>query len=209
VPDQTEQMRPSSGVRWRPARTYTAASLPPKVRRWLLDEGSLTARLAGMGRGRFGVRRLSQAWELPLLSERIMLGIPGGQRALVRKVGLLLDSCMVVFARSVLPVRSLRGELGHLRHLENKSLGSILFAHANMHRSPFEVALVPPGNDYLPAGLQQELPAWGRRSRFVIGRSDLMVSEVFLQSFSPWPDAVGLQRARRGKVDAAIARATQ
>lgn len=209
MPDLIEHTPAQWGPRWRPARTWSAGSLPPQTRRWLLDEGSLTARLIGMNRGEFEVRRLSQAWKRPLLSERSLLALPAGQHALVREVGLLLGGCTVVFARSVIPLRSLRGELRHLRHLENRSLGSILFGHAGMRRSPFELALIQPVDRYLPASLQQEAPAWGRRSRFVIGSSDLLVSEVFLQTFAPWPADIGLQRSRRGKLDAAIVRATQ
>jgi chorismate--pyruvate lyase len=96
-----------------------------------------------------------------------------------------------------------------LRYLRNKSLGAILFSHPGMHRSPFELALLPGSSDYLPKQLQQSTPAWGRRSRFRIGRKNLMVSEVFLEGFSPWPDALPVHRSQRGKVDAAIVPPTQ
>ena len=48
------------------------------------------------------------------------------------------------------------------------------------------------------------MTAWGRRSRFTIGDKSLMVSEVFLQDFSPWPDTLPVHRSQRGKVNAEI-----
>ena len=207
TPNQTRHV--SGDPRWRPVGEYNAASLPHRQRYWLLDEGSLTARLTGLQRGDFSVRRLSQRWEQPLPSERRLLGMPLRQRGLVREVALMLGCQAVVFARSVFPVTSLAGELGHLRQLQNKSLGSILFGHPGMRRSPFELAHIPGDSHYLPPSLRQAVPAWGRRSRFLIGGRDLLVSEVFLEGFVPWQPAGSLRRSQRGKVDAAIVQPTQ
>jgi chorismate--pyruvate lyase len=94
------------------------------------------------------------------------------------------------------------GELTHLRHLRNSSLGAILFSHPGMQRSPFEVARMEGNCDYLPSQLRQSAPAWGRRSRFQLGGNSLMVSEVFLERFRPWPDRPPLQRSQRGRIAA-------
>ena len=78
-----------------------------------------------------------------------------------------------------------------------------------MHRSPFELARVPGNSDYLPPALHQDAPAWGRRSRFDITGKALLVSEVFLEGFSPWPALLPVHRSQRGRVDAALGRAGQ
>lgn len=209
MPGTDRHTHRTSDPHWRPANQYSTAILPARQRYWLLDERSLTARLIGLNRGAFSVRRLAQRWAVPHHSERHLLGMPVRQRALVREVGLMLDEQTVVFARSVFPVTSLQGQLAHLRQLHNKSLGSILFSHTGMHRSPFELALIPGDSDYLPPSLRQETPAWGRRSRFVIGDHGLLVSEVFLQAFVPWNPSGRTRRSQRGKVDAAIGRPKQ
>jgi chorismate lyase len=190
--------------RWRPVGRYTSAALPADLRVWLTDNGSLTEHLVACGRGEFRVQRLYQGWEVPLPSERRLLALPSRQLALVREVALLLDNTEVVFARSVFPVASLVGSLAHLRRLQNKSLGAILFKHPGMHRYPFELALMAGDSDYLPHSLQQSGPAWGRRSRFEIEGKKLMVSEVFLQAFTPWHAALSVHRTQRGKVSAAF-----
>jgi chorismate--pyruvate lyase len=120
---------------WQPERQYTASTLPPAMRYWLLDDGSLTNRLTVVGQGDFAVQRLAQSWQVPMPSEQRLLGLPLRQIALIREVALLVRGEPVVFARSVFPVSSLAGELAHLRKLQNRSLGSILFRHRGMHRS--------------------------------------------------------------------------
>jgi len=194
---------------WQPECQLTTAELAPACRRWLLDDSSLTARLIALGQGSFSVRRLLQAWQVPLLSERRLLQVAPRQRALVREVVLQLDQRPVVFARSVFPLDSLAGELGHLRRLGHRSLGAILFRYPAMQRSPFELARVAGDSSYLPAWLHQPEYAWARRSCFVIGGRRLLVSEVFLQSFRPWQATLSVHRSQRGKVCAANAPATQ
>ena len=185
---------------WRPIQRYTTAELPPVTRRWLLDDGSLTERLISAGQGAFTVERLTQDFAVPLPSEQQLLDLPARQTALVREVVLRLDGKAVVFARSVFPMASLDGELRHLRQLKNKSLGAILFSHPGMRRTPFELALIDGHSDYLPKTLQQAGQAWGRRSCFDLGGKRLMVSEVFLEDFSPWPGILPVHRSQRGRV---------
>ncbi|PLW70937.1 chorismate--pyruvate lyase family protein [Pseudohalioglobus lutimaris] len=191
---------------WRPQQQFSARQLSPDVRRWLLDDGSLTERLTAQGRGPFRVIRLKQGWQVPLPSERALLDLPQRQVAIIREVILQQGQHDVVFARSVVPIASLRGRLAHLRRLENKPLGAILFGAAGMQRSPFELARISTDSSYLPDALQgRQTTAWGRRSRFEVYGHCVMVSEVFLDDFEPWPALIPLHRSRRGKVATAIA----
>lgn len=194
---------------WRPVKQLTSGELPPACRAWLLDDGSLTGRLIDLNLGEFRVQRLYQGWEVPLASEQRLLDIPQRQLAIVREVALQLAGNTVVFARSVLPISSLTGSLAHLRRLQNKPLGAILFKHAGMRRSPFELARIGGDNEYIPTPLRQDTPAWCRRSRFEIDSRALMVSEVFLQGFRPWPAVLPVHRTQRGKVSAVIVRPKQ
>lgn len=186
--------------RWRPVERYLAHELPHGSRRWLVDDGSLTARLISLQRGVFSVQRLYQGWQVPLPSERRLLDLDERQIALVREVALRVGDTTMVFARSVFPHSSLTGSLGHLRRLQNRSLGAILFKHPGMHRCPFELARIPGDSPYLPAQFHQRDAAWGRRSRFELERAKLMVSEVFLDAFTPWPSTLPVHRSQRGRV---------
>ncbi|MEZ5568463.1 MAG: chorismate lyase [Halioglobus sp.] len=87
--------------------------------------------------------------------------------------------------------------------------GAILFSDPAMRRSPFELTQMPGNSDYLHPQLRQDAPAWGRRSRFDISGKALLVSEVFLEAFTPWPAGLSLPRSQRGRVSTAILPATQ
>ncbi len=208
TPEPTRR-RVASEPHWRLAERYTGGELSARCRAWLLDDGSLTGRLIELRQGAFSVRRLHQGWEVPLPSEQRLLDLPQRQVAIVREVVLRLDERSVVFARSVIPVSSLGGSLAHLRRLQNKPLGAILFRDPGMRRSPFELARLRGDSDYLPAQLHQAEPAWARRSCFVLQGHGLMVSEVFLQAFTPWDAVLPVHRTQRGKVTAAILNPTQ
>ncbi|MEM9757703.1 MAG: chorismate lyase [Pseudomonadota bacterium] len=193
---------PAPGPRWKPEERFPGPLLGP-VRRWLLDDGSLTQHLINTGR-RFSVERWKQHWTRPTLDEQRFLSMQQRERAMVREVVLRLDETPVVYARSVFPAQSLEGPLLHLRRLANQSLGAFLFARPDMRRSPFELALIPGANPYLPGALRQKSAAWARRSCFVVAGKRLLVSEVFLEGFQGWQAVMPLHRSRRGRIDVTI-----
>lgn len=157
------------------------------MRPWLLDEGSLTAHLVRASGGEFRVQLQRQHWGLPDHSERAALGLEARQVALLRETLLLVKEQAWVYARSVIPATTLSGSNRCLRSLGNRSLGSWLFNAPDMQRSPFEVALLQPGHSPVPGNLQRDFPLWGRRSRFEVHSAPLLVCEIFLPDFVPWP----------------------
>lgn len=168
---------------WQSHARIAPGVVPPGLRDWLLDEQSLTERLIRASGGDFRVQRLSQGWQRPLLSERRALGIAQGHWALVREVALLCHEHAWVYARSVIPAATLSGKLRRLRQLQNRSLGAMLFQQPGLTREAFELALLPTQSPYIHPNLRQDEPAWARRSRFVLNRHPLLVSEVFLSGF--------------------------
>ena len=175
--------RQSLDPNWLPLSGKGLRVLPADVRPWLLDEESLTERLIAASDGAFRVQRLSQRWRRPLLSERRLLRIPEGQWALVREVALHCHDEPWVYARSVIPAAALKGKLGRLRYLQNRSLGALLFQQPDLRRQRFEVAVLPPASPFIHPDLRQQSRAWARRSCFEIRGQRLLVSEVFLERF--------------------------
>jgi len=128
------------------------------------------------------VQVLQQGWGAPLLSERRVLDMPEGERAVIREVRLLCGNTPWVFARTVIPVRTLRGRERRLVHVGSKSLGAALFANPHLSRGEMEIARLTQ-NDLLfdhalAAGAVDEV--WGRRSCFMLRGKRLLVSEFFL-----------------------------
>lgn len=158
--------------------------IPSEISDWLLDAGSLTRRLQTRCPGPFKVQLLHQFYSRPGLSERRALAIPDYQRALIREVVLRIGNCPVVFARTVVPMKTLSGAQRRLAHLGENPLGAMLFADPNMTRTPMQVARINRGQSLYASAVscldEQPESVWGRRSVFFLGHKPLLVSEIFL-----------------------------
>lgn len=169
--------------RWRPARRYLRSAVSAGLWDWLLDGSSLTRRLQIACGDQFQVQVLRQRWGIPLAGERRALGIRQGGRALIREVQLLCGATPWVYARTVIPVQTLRGPQRRLAHLGSKPLGAALFADPNLGRGEVEVARIAAGEKVFAQALGEAISTeaiWGRRSLFWTGGAPLLVSEFFL-----------------------------
>ncbi len=171
---------------WRAADHVLRATLPRRLLPWLYDRGSLTLRLKQASGGDFRVQVLSQGWQRPLLNERLALAMRHQEYALVRQVLLICKGEPWVYARSVIPVRTMSGAGRQLAMLGNRPLGAFLFANNGVVREPMEIACVRPDemiyDDALAgSGLEQQ-KVWGRRSVFRFEQKPLLVNEFFLPS---------------------------
>lgn len=153
---------------------------------WLVDTGSLTARLKQYCQ-EFSVEILTEG-SYPLSDdERIKLNLTDNL-GFVREVLLKLDGVPWVFARSVMSLNSLTAPGAELDKLGNRSLGSVLFSSPDMQRSEIEIAEFDANSKvYKLAKSLSNVPQmtlFGRRSCFLLAGKSLLVAEVFL------PDAL-------------------
>lgn len=158
--------------------------VPAALLAWLLDRASLTRRLQHACPGRFEVRLVNQGWARPMRSEARTLHMRLGNWALVREVWLCCNALPWVFARTVIPYRTLHGAQRQLGRLGTRPLGAVLFADRSMERGPVELACIRAGQrlfETAVVGLEQRPEEiWGRRSVFHVGNKPLLVSEIFL-----------------------------
>jgi len=174
-----------TGRGWREATETLRRRLPPRAQDWLYDRCSLTSRLQrACGSGSFAVSVLSQQRRRPLADERRLLGMREYEYALIRQVYLQCDGQRWVYARTVVPLRSLRGRGRRLASLGNRPLGAMLFADRSVRRGRMQVARLSAGDrvfDRAVAGLAV-IPEhiWGRRSLFHYAGRPLLVNEIFL-----------------------------
>lgn len=166
----------ASAIHWRPLNTV---AMPAQSRAWILQQGSLTRALQGLGD--FRVRRLQQSYSHPTATEQQLLALPLRRWALIREVLLLVDDQPVAFARSVIPIGSLRGRNRILGHMANRSLGAELFRSPEARRQVVLEAAISPG--LLPSGLS-EIPCYGRQSLFLKRGKPLLVAEIFLPALT-------------------------
>jgi chorismate lyase len=153
------------------------------LRPWLIDNGSLTARLKARYKD-FAVQPVAVNYAKPIRDEAALLHLPAYQNTLIREVLLIGNNQPVVFAHSVLPRASLRGAWNGLGRLGSKPLGATLFANPKVKRTPLEYKKLPrqhPISMRVAAHLQISPKAlWARRSIFSLNCARIMVTEVFL-----------------------------
>lgn len=194
------RLAPANPFRPRHERWLTRRSracIPARLRLWLQDPGSLTARVRARC-STFEVRVLFQGLGSVHRDEAALLGLRAGEQACVREVLLVADGRPVVFARSLLPPADVRGVWRLFHGIGARPLGGALFADpaiargrlaslrldardARYHR--VRAALASGAGE---AGLPRSL--WARRSLFVLRRRALMVSETFLPAILDLPE---------------------
>jgi chorismate--pyruvate lyase len=170
--------------RWQAHGPLARHGAPAALLDWLLDPGSLTARLLEICQGTFRVLPRYQGWQRPMLNEAQALGMLPQELCFVREVHLLCEERPWVFARTVIPVRTLSGPRRRLARLGRKPLGAFLFADPRMQRSGIEVAALTVDQPLYQRAVSPlaQAPAriWGRRSAFYLAGRPLLVSEIFL-----------------------------
>ena len=172
--------------KWCTKQNCSASLIPSPLSSWLFDQASLTARLLAICKGNFHVEVIDQSWQQPFLNEARRLNRPQRQVALIRQVYLFCDDIPLVYARTVMPRKTLTGRCRYLANLGRKPLGAVLFADPTMRRDPVEVTQLQPGQYLFESAVailkSKPKSIWGRRSVFYLHRKPLLVNEIFLPS---------------------------
>jgi chorismate lyase len=153
-------------------------------RKWLIDNGSLTARLKARYKD-FAVQPVLLKNAKAFTDESALLDLKASQHALIREVLLMGNNQPVVFAHSVLPRASLRGAWHRFGQLGNKPLGAALFGNKKVKRTPLEykkLSACSPVSMRVAEHMQTKPKAlWARRSIFSLNCAKILVTEVFLE----------------------------
>jgi len=139
---------------------------------------------------------------IPSNDEIQRLKIKSRHYALIREVILYCGHTPVIFARTVIPIKTLTGPQRQLSYLGNRPLGEFLFAQPGLQRDTMEVAVLKNGHQLFDSAVSnmsdKSFPAaekrmpdniWGRRSIFRLRSKPLLVAEVFL------PDILSMSSA--------------
>lgn len=154
------------------------------LRPWLQASGSLTARLKAQF-SQFAVMPVRQQWQSGRLDELRALGLPPRTRIWLREVCLFGDDLPRVFAHSVIAPSALFGSWRGLRSIGQRPLGEVLFNTPAVRRGQLHYRKLPKQHplrqQVIAAGWVSPLqPLWARRSRFMLGRQTILVTEIFL-----------------------------
>ena len=154
------------------------------LRGWLGDSASLTARIEARC-SQLRVRVLAQGLSRPHYDEAVLLGLRAGELACSREVLLIADDKPVVYARSLLLRKNLRGAWRMFAGIGERPLGAVLFADPLVHRAPLNVHRLDARDKRYHratcfAGAGEQAALWARRSCFMRHGCPLIVCEVFL-----------------------------
>ncbi|MCU7960165.1 MAG: chorismate lyase [gamma proteobacterium symbiont of Bathyaustriella thionipta] len=170
--------------RWFLAGNSKQLGIPPPVYDWLSDSGSLTTRLMSGCGPSFRVHLQQNDFQRAWLSEMSRLNMRSGSWALLRHVSLECGDDSWVFARTVIPVGSLRGSARRLAFLGERPLGHLLFIDPGAQRLQTEYARLLPRHALFQLALQQSAETaqelWARRTLYRMAGHLLLVNEVYL-----------------------------
>jgi len=170
--------------RWTTLSSRRLPGVDTDMHAWLSDDGSLTRSVIASCRGKFKVDVVAQGQGSALPSEAALLSAGPAQATLVREVHLYCGRRAWVFARTLLPMRSLRGPVHALTQLGRRPLGEVLFSDPTTRRLKVEVARITPRHRLFgraTAHLRHQPDAiWGRRTLFEYGGENILVNELFL-----------------------------
>lgn len=157
-------------LRWQKKQCFSNQTLKGSLA-WLLDPGSLTAKLRKQCQSSFSVRVISQKRRRPRFEESKKLGISMRAWVIVREVELLCDGKAMVIARTVIPDVTIHGKGWKLQFINDQPLIEVLAKDRNLSRSDFELVQFKTKTDW----------QWVRRSIFYFYGKKVLVTEAFHQ----------------------------
>ncbi len=168
--------------RWFSSEQNCKAFLSNNVRSWLYEKSSLTQRLKNSCGSDFGVSVLHQVLSKPYIDESRVLNLSSNRYALVREVVLHSGHNPLIIARTVIPLKTLRGAQRRLSSLGSRPLGEVIFTYPGLQRLNLDIVEVSKQtwNPALIEKIKISEPVWGRRTLYGIGGRHLLVGEFFL-----------------------------
>ena len=167
---------------WITSRPGIHHSVPLDVQSWIYEPGSLTQRLRSIYGNALKVNILFHSRKKPFLSERRLLKIPLYQYSLIREVRLVVGDTPLILARTIIPMKTLKGAQRILSRLGNRPLGEVIFSYPKLQRMEMDIARVEPStwSRELTGQIKIDEPVWGRRTVYAIKDRQFLVSEFFL-----------------------------
>lgn len=124
---------------------------------------------------------LSQKYLVPSYGERNLLNIKPRQVALIREIKMGKGGQNWLFARTIVPQKTLTGSAKRIMTLKNTPIGKILFGRNGAKRKWMDISLttnIP--QSIIDLGVMPQQKLWQRQSLFEFNSGPLMVIEWFL-----------------------------
>lgn len=128
----------------------------------------------------FQVKTLQQHHARANLDESMLLKRPQRERCFIRRVVLCCGPHVILYARTVIPQRTISGRRRRFLHLGNKSLGAFLFRFHNLQRyaAQYRIFTADAFPQWSPYPVEHDI--YARRHAYRIYRHPLLVTECFM-----------------------------
>jgi len=154
-----------------------------RVHDFLFQKGSLTRFIQQHCKGVFNIELITESWTQAMPEETQLLSLPDNETPFIRESRLKCDNQALVYARTVIPKKTLAGKNQKLTKLGTTPLGDVLFNDETTYRTDMCYAKIHVGCQ-LHSEATKELnitsELWGRQSLFYTEQQPLLITEIFL-----------------------------
>lgn len=167
---------------WCSYKQLSQTGLPAHTADWLFEKGSLTRRLREHCSDGFELELKSLRYGLPQQDEAQTMAMRRKRRVMIREVCLHCDRQPAIYARSVIPLKTLQGPSSKLAHLGNRPLADLLFTDRRTRRSVMQFARLDRRHRLYHGAhgtFGDGRVLWARRTIFTYAGQNLLVNEVF------------------------------
>jgi chorismate--pyruvate lyase len=160
-----------------------------EMRRWLIDQSSLTAKLIASCR-QFRVQRLHQRRALSLRDEYRLVDLPRRAQVREREVVLQCDGHPVVYAHTIVPLCATASDWPFFGGLGERSLGTTLFGDPRVRQGRLQFARLEARHPLVERACaalgvaRLDCPLYARRCVYQRKQGRLLVTEVFLPAIA-------------------------
>jgi chorismate lyase len=170
-------------LHWQNKETARLILTDKRVHTFLFQEGSLTHYLQQCCKGIFNVELITESWDQPMPDEIQLLSLADDEITFIRESRLKCDNQTLVYARTIIPEKTLAGKNQKLAKLGTTPLGDVLFNDKTTYRTDMCYAKIPV-DCKLHSEATKELnitsELWGRQSLFYTEQQPLLITEIFL-----------------------------
>jgi len=170
-------------LRWQNKVTARLALRDKRLNTFLFQNGSLSHFIQQRCKGSFHIELINESWSYPMADEGHLLSSCNRKITFIRESWLKCDKQRIVYARTIIPRSTLKGESQKLMRLGTKPLGNVLFNDNTTYRTIMRYAKIPPQCELHKQASKESAIAshlWGRQSLFYVNNKPLLVTEVFL-----------------------------
>jgi len=156
-----------------------------KLKFWLLDMKSLSYRIRNIAK--LEIVPIQARTSKIFLNENKIFGFKKSEHLYLREVLIYADKLPIMYARTILPSRCLRGFWHKIRKLNNKPLADIVFRTNHINRSRFKFKKPSINDDFTKRIATFDLKNTNilatRQSIFKNRNEKVLLTEVFFNNF--------------------------